>query len=132
MNTNILQEKENSLFKRKEILAEVDSPDKTPSNQELKKELTSKLNTKESLIVIKQINQIFGKRTSKVLVYVYKDEKSLKEIEPVGKKKEEKPKEGAPVPAEQKPEAPKPVEVPKEQPKPEEKPKEEPKEEKKE
>lgn len=114
MNIKILEEKENNLLKRKEFLLEVDSPDKTPTNQELKKELVSFLKAKEELIAIKGINQIFGKRTCKVEVNVYKDETSLKEIEPKQKEKKEKPKEQAP--AEQKPaEAPKPEAKPKEE-----------------
>ena len=120
MNINIIEEKEVQILKRKDVLLEVESPDKSPSNQELKKELASVLKTKEELIVIKGINQIFGKRTSRVEVSVYKDEKSLKEIEKIKEKpKEAKPAEGAapvtPTPA------PKVEEKPKEQPKPEEK-----------
>jgi ribosomal protein S24E len=101
MNINIIEEKEVPIFKRKDVLLEVESPDKTPSNQELKKELASTLKTKEELIVIKGINQIFGKRTSRVKISVYKDEKTLKEIEKI----KEKPKEAQP--------AAKPAEAPK-------------------
>ncbi len=128
MNIKILEEKDNELLNRKEILAEVDSMDKTPSNKELQTELAKKFNTKENLVVVKQINQIYGKRTSKVIANIYKDEASLKKLEIIKEeKKEEKPAEQ--VPAEQKPaEAPKVEEKPKEEPKPEEK-KEEPKEE---
>lgn len=140
MNIKILEEKDNAILKRKELLLEVDSLDKTPSNEEVKKELAKKFNTKENLVAVKQINQIFGKRTCKVKANIYNDEKSLKEIEPQPKVKEEPKKEEAPAEA-PKPEAPKetPVEtkpeekkeqVPAEQPK--EVPKEEPKEEKKE
>lgn len=94
MNIKIIQEKENSLLKRRELDLEVESPDKTPSNQELKKELATLLKIKEELIVLKGIYQVFGKRTSKAGVHVYKDEKSLKEIEGRQKrKKKEKTKE---------------------------------------
>ena len=132
MNIKILEEKDNAILKRKELLLEIDFLDKTPSNEEMKKELAKKFNTKENLVAVKQINQIFGKRTCKVKANIYNDEKSLKEIEPQPKVKEEPKKEGAPAEA-PKPEAPKeaPAEKPKEQ-VPAEQPKEEPKEEKKE
>ena len=132
MNIKILEEKDNAILNRKEYSLEIESLDKTPSNVELKKELVSFLKAKEDLIAIKSINQIFGKKTSKAFVYVYKDEKSLKETEPVKKEKQAKPeekKEEAPKPAGPQPEK---IEAPKPEEKAQVESKEAPKEEKKE
>lgn len=96
MELKILQDKDNQFLNRKEILAEASYLDKTPSNQEMKKELASHFKTKEDLVVIQRISQLFGKRMSKVEAKIYKDEKSLKECIKEKKqveKKEEKPKE---------------------------------------
>lgn len=98
MNIKILEEKDNELLNRKEILTEIDSMDKTPSNKEVKTEIAKKLNVKEELVVVKQIAQIYGKRTSKVKVNIYKDEASLKKLEKIKE-----------APKEQKPAAPKEV-----------------------
>lgn len=91
MDIKILEEKENSLLNRKEFLLEIDSSGKTPSNKELKQELAQKLKAKPELIVIKNIYQAYGKMTSKSEVFLYNDEKSLKETETI----KEKPKKEA-------------------------------------
>lgn len=99
MDIKIIQEKDSQLLNRKEYWLEVDYPDKTPSNIELKKELASKFNTKEELVAIKHINQVYGKKTAKVEANIYKDEKTLKETEgrqKTGKKKEKVKKQAKP------------------------------------
>ncbi len=97
MNITILEEKENSLLNRKEFLLKVDSSGKTPTNEELKKELAQNLKAKPELVVIKNIRQIYGQMTSKAEALLYKDEKSLKETEPrVKEKKETSKKEAKP------------------------------------
>lgn len=100
MDIKILEEKDVPLLNRKEYILEVDYAEKTPSNESLKTELVSKFNTKQELIAIKQIRQLFGIRRARAKVNVYKDEKSLKETENRQKtrkkekvKKEAKPKQ---------------------------------------
>ena len=114
----IISEKNNPLLSRRELLIEIDFPDKTPTKVEVKKQLAEAQKVDEKVIVVIDIIGVYGDRKAKVTAFIYENEKALKEIEPKEKKKKEGEK-----PAEKQAEAPK-AEAPKEEPKPEEKPKE--------
>lgn len=77
MILKILTDKENKLLDRKEMEAEIEFSGKTPSNNELKKELVDKLKTDENLIVINHIYQKFGDQKAKVIAKIYKSKESL-------------------------------------------------------
>tara|TARA_Y100000296_G_C5151666_1_gene246749 strand:+ start:730 stop:1104 length:375 start_codon:yes stop_codon:yes gene_type:complete len=124
MNITITKQTESPLLSRKRIISEVSFKGKTPSRLELKKELASKLKTKQELIEIRHIYGKFGEEKAKLIAHVYEDEKVMKAL--VHKKKEKEVKE------EKKPEAEAPkAEVKKEEPKKEEKKPEVKKEDKK-
>ena len=132
MEYNIKDKKENALLSRTEISLEIKHfGSANPSYGAIKKEIANQLKIKENLIVIKHVYPTFGEGKSDVTAYVYKDEASLKKIEPRDKKAEAAAKK----PAEEKKEAPaetkteeKKEEPSKEESKPEEKPAEEKKE----
>ncbi|MAG20390.1 30S ribosomal protein S24e [archaeon] len=109
---------EKPLLGRTEITEEL-KLDKTPSNEDIKKSLAKSEKVDESLIVIKKIDQKYGKDKVEVSANIYKDKESLELFEKIKKK------------AKKKTEA-KPGEAPKEEPaeKKEEPKKEEVKEEK--
>ena len=72
-SVSIIKEQEFPLLNRKNILLNIEFP-KKPTPEENK-------------IAIKNINQQFGSNNAIVTVYLYKDEKSLKAIEEIKKKK---------------------------------------------
>lgn len=93
MTINIISEKHNALLNRTELVLDLSFADKTPSNIEVQKQIAELKKVSENLVVVKQIQGIYGERRAKVTALVYDDEKSLKEIEPKPKvKKEKKPK----------------------------------------
>src|SRR3989344_9547051 len=95
---NILSKTESPLLSRAELKAEISFEKATPKKEEIKKQVAAQLKAPENLIVIKSIETIYGTRTANILAYIYKDENSLKKIEP--KIKEKKAKPGAEKPAE--------------------------------
>jgi len=121
-NFKIIGEKENLLFKRKEIKFTIDA-EVTPSRAEVEKLISEKFSTQPENIKIKNILGKFGSKTFTVSVNIYASKEDKESIEPKSKKTEKKVEALAPqeAPAEQ----PKPEQKPEEQPKPEEKPAEE-------
>jgi len=83
------------LVEREEIYIRVVDSKITPSNVQVKAEVSKMLDKPQELVVIKRISQKFGKNESEVLLYVYKNEEALKKFEPKPKKsKQEKSGEG--------------------------------------
>lgn len=70
MKTQIIQEKENPLFKRKEVQLNIEA-DVTPSKKEVAKILAEKFKTQEENIVIKKIHGKFGSKNFKVTAHIY-------------------------------------------------------------
>lgn len=118
-NFKILEEKENPLFKRKEIKFTIEAII-TPNHSDVEKLISEKFSTSPETVKIKGIHGRFGSKTFTISANIYKSKEDKEDIEP---KKKEKAK------LEEKPAEEKKEEV-KEEPKPEEKPAEEVKEEK--
>ena len=76
MQLNIVNEKENKLLLRKEVVAEASQFDVTPSRKALQIELEKKLSSKN--VVIDKIDHPFGSKVAKVLVNVYATQDALK------------------------------------------------------
>ncbi len=120
MNLKILKQKESPLLSRNRITAEVTFKGGTPSKDNLKKELASKLKAKEDLIEIRHIYGKFGEERAKIIAHVYENEKVMKALVHRKKVKEAKKEEVKPAEAAA---APKPKEKSeKKEPKKEEKP----------
>lgn len=93
MKINPLKEVESKLLNRKRVVYEVFSADKTPSKEELKKNIAAGLKIDPKLISIRHLYQRFGQKKSKAIVHIYKKEEDLKNIEKVKLKKDGKEKE---------------------------------------
>jgi len=90
----ILSQEESKLLERKNLVLEVDHTLKsTPKKDLIKDEIAKFLKVEEKLLVIKHVYTGFGKSSSKVEVYVYDNEKALKEVEPKKKDKTAKTEE---------------------------------------
>jgi ribosomal protein S24E len=106
MDFKITKDEKKPLLNRRELSARLGYEARTPSRNDIRKELAKKLNVKEELVVVKRITPEFGARAAKLEIDVYDDEKAMNSIEPgymikrhsPGEKKEsaEKKKEEAP------------------------------------
>jgi len=81
----ILQEKENNLFKRKEIKAEIHAS-KAPSKEEISGMLAKKFSADKQAIVIENIRGKFGSSSFMIFAKIYHSEKDKEKIEPKSKK----------------------------------------------
>ena len=89
----IVEQKEFPLLKRKSYTLRMEFPKKpTPSTNEIKKEVVSFLKGEENRIAIKFVKQEFGANSALITAYLYHDEKAMKDIEEIKKRKK---KEGA-------------------------------------
>lgn len=85
MNLELIKEKEIPLLKRKRVTLKYNSQDqKTPSRKSVLKEVAKKINVKEDTIAIRHIYPQFGQSASKIIVHVYKDNKTMQEYESKG------------------------------------------------
>jgi len=118
MNINVIEEKENPFFERKELKLELrHEGEATPSKDKLLEEISSKYKVEKDFIVIDYIFSKKGSNNSIAKVKLYKKKpKVKKKKEKLEKKpKEEKPKEGKPAKGKEVKEK----KIEKEQPKPE-------------
>jgi len=120
MELDVKNQKENELLHRVEVSGEISFGGATPSNKELRDELSKKLGMPKEFLAVRHIYTKFGEAKATFEAYAYKTKEEFEKVEGKIEVKEEK-KEA---PAE------KPAEAPKEA-KAEEKPAEAPKEEKK-
>ena len=85
-NFNILEEKINPLFLRKEIIAEVQA-ESVPSHVEVEKLISEKFKSPVENFKIKQIKGKFGSNTFRIIVFIYKTKEEKENIEPKPKAK---------------------------------------------
>ena len=88
MSLNVVEEKNNNLFKRREIRATLDS-EITPSRTEVLGLVSKKFSCPIENIKIKSIKGNFGTRSFTILANIYDSEKNKDMLE-LKKKKEEK------------------------------------------
>lgn len=105
MDMKITEKKEEAPLSRVKLTGEIAFESVTPSYEEVRKKISSSLNCDEKLIVIKNIYTKFGMKKASLFAYVYKNEESMKKIEPKPKVKKAKP--GEEKPGEEKKEQPK-------------------------
>lgn len=127
MSVNITSKTENKALERKEIQAEITFDGPTPTRDELRKAISVKIGADPDLLILREVNGTYGRKSVTVLAHAYSSKEVLMSTEPEHIRKRDKvgveaPKEEKP--AEEKKEAPK-----EEKPAPAEK-KEAPKEEK--
>ncbi len=91
----VLEQKENPLFSRKEVVVLVERVDATPSRVEVLKQLSEFFKASPDTIVIDSITQKFGERQATVNAKIYSNANALKKTERAfklarGKHKEKK------------------------------------------
>ncbi len=84
-NFNIIEERENPLFKRKEIKFSVDA-EITPSHTDARKIISEKFSTNEENIRIKNILGKFGSKTFTISANIYASEQDKLDTEGQSKK----------------------------------------------
>jgi ribosomal protein S24E len=81
----IIEEKENKIFNRKEIRAEIQAP-KTPNKEELSNSIAEKFSVEKGLVVIENIDGKFGSSIFSVSAKIYNSSGDKEKIEPKSKK----------------------------------------------
>jgi ribosomal protein S24E len=89
MGLNIISEKDNKLLGRKEIIAEVEYSGCTPTKENIKKMIVTKMGADEKLIIIKIIKTEYGKPKAKLNLVIYNSDKEMREIERIPEEKKE-------------------------------------------
>ena len=83
------------VLKRKEVVIDVEFSGKaTPSEAEVKKMVAAQLKADEALVVVKKVGQHFGMTKATITARIYDDEKALKDVEEIKKRKKEEAKSG--------------------------------------
>ena len=86
MELNILTEKENPLFKRKEIQVIIEA-EKAPTKDEAAKMLADSFSSKQESIQVKKIEGKFGSNNFKIDANIYHSEEDKLKTEPKPKEK---------------------------------------------
>ena len=84
-NFNIIEERENSLFKRKEVKFTIDAKI-TPSHVDARKFISEKFSTSEKNIRVKNILGKFGSRNFTISAHIYESEQDKLDTEGESKK----------------------------------------------
>ena len=80
MDLKVIQNNKNELFKRQEIVAEVEE-NVTPSKDAVREKISAMLNAPKEKIVIGKIDTEFGSNKVKIIARIYDDEAQLKKVE---------------------------------------------------
>lgn len=110
MKLNIAEKIEQKLLSRTKIVGELNFDAATPSNDDLKKAISTELKCAQNLIVITNIYTKFGAKSATFSAYAYDNEKDMKDVERIKeetKAEGEEKKEDAPKAAEKPAQAPK-------------------------
>lgn len=76
----IIENKENKLLSRKEIVALFSDVKSTLTKKEIKTQVAKELKIEEDLIIINKVKNHFGKREFEVLINIYKNKKEMETI----------------------------------------------------
>ena len=88
MESKIIQETQNQLFNRKEIILEIQA-DSAPSNIEVEKIISKKFSIQPDVFKIKKIIGRFGSRDFKIIANIYSSKKEKENVEFKSKKEKE-------------------------------------------
>ncbi len=86
MEMNIEHKIKEPLLSRLRVTGNLTFEATTPSKADLKKAIAHATKAEESLIVVKQIDNAFGKKSAKFEANIYDNEKDMQRIEPKPKK----------------------------------------------
>jgi ribosomal protein S24E len=81
MDFKITKDETKPLLKRREVCARLGYDARTPSRNDVRKELAKKLNAKEELVLIKKITPQAGTQAANIEADVYDDEATMNAVE---------------------------------------------------
>lgn len=82
MNVNVISKTDNAVLERKEIHAEISFDGPTPSRSDLRQAISSKVGANPDLLVLREVNNSFGRQSVKVVAHAYSNKEKLMEVEP--------------------------------------------------
>jgi ribosomal protein S24E len=81
MEMKVIENRENKIFRRREILIEASYDEKTPSREAVKEAVCKKLNLDPDSTLIVKISQLSGSKKSSIKVQSYSDKEGMKSFE---------------------------------------------------
>ena len=81
MDIHIIEEKNNPLLNRREVVFKVDHESATPSRKSIVDRIAATMNSKEGLVVIDNLKTEFGKRETIGYAKIYETEERAKQVE---------------------------------------------------
>ncbi|MBP2030441.1 small subunit ribosomal protein S24e [Methanohalophilus levihalophilus] len=81
MDINITEDKNNSLFNRREVNFNVTFEGPTPSRKDVKLKMAAMLNCSPQLVIVQSLDNLFGKEEVIGYAKIYESEDRMKEIE---------------------------------------------------
>jgi small subunit ribosomal protein S24e len=81
LDIHIIEEKNNPLLNRREVVFKVDHESATPSRKSIVDRIAATMNSKEGLVVIDNLKTEFGKRETIGYAKIYETEERAKQVE---------------------------------------------------
>ena len=81
MDIQVIEERNNPLLKRREVVFKVIHEDATPSRKSIVERLAATMNSKVGLVIVDEIRTVFGKRESLGYAKIYETAERVKQVE---------------------------------------------------
>jgi small subunit ribosomal protein S24e len=81
LDIQIIEERNNPLLKRREVVFKVIHEDATPSRKSIVERLAATMDSKVGLVIVDEIKTAFGKRESLGYAKIYETEERVKQVE---------------------------------------------------
>jgi small subunit ribosomal protein S24e len=81
LDIKIIEEKNNPLLNRREVVFRVDHESATPSRKSIVDRIAATMNSKEGLVIIDNLKTEFGKRETIGYAKIYETEERAKQVE---------------------------------------------------
>jgi small subunit ribosomal protein S24e len=81
LDIKIIEEKNNPLLNRREVVFRVDHESATPSRKSIVDRIAATMNSKEGLVIIDNLRTEFGKRETIGYAKIYETEERAKQVE---------------------------------------------------
>lgn len=81
MDIHIIEEKNNPLLNRREVVFKVDHESATPSRKSIVDRIAATMNSKEGLVIVDNLKTEFGKRETIGYAKIYETEERAKQVE---------------------------------------------------
>ena len=81
LDIKIIEEKNNPLLNRREVVFKVDHESATPSRKSIVDRIAATMNSKEGLVIVDNLKTEFGKRETIGYAKIYETEERAKQVE---------------------------------------------------